>query len=187
MNKKLDTALQRSSKIKTRQTDLVQDQNHLIVTIRGQKVILDADLARLYGVITKTLNQAVKRNSKRFPEPFMFQLTEKEHLNLRSQFVTSSRHGGRRYLPYVFTEHGVLMAANVLNSTRAITMSVEIILAFVRLRRLALSVEDLAKKVNTLERGFQQHGKQIKVVFDAIRKLMAPPDPPRKKIGFRKD
>lgn len=117
----------------------------------------------------------------------MFQLREEEFENLRSQFVTSRGHGGRRYLPYVFTEHGVLMAANVLNSPRAITMSVEVILAFVRLRRLALSVDELTKKVDRLERGFQQHGEQLKDVFNAVRQLMAPPDPPRRKIGFCKD
>jgi hypothetical protein len=163
---------------------LIQNPSDFIGTLRGQKVILDADLAKLYGVTTKALNQAAKRNPKRFPGPFMFQLTREEFNAMRSQFVTSSKRN-IRYMPFAFTEHGALMAANVLNSTRAITMSVEIVLAFVRLRRLTLSVEDLTKKVNELEQGFQQHGKQLKAVFDAIRTLMAPPNPPSKKIGFR--
>jgi len=163
---------------------MVQDQSRFIVTIRGQKVIMDADLAKLYGVTTKVLNQAVKRNPKRFPEPFMFQLTREEFDVMRSQFVTASKRN-IRYMPFAFTEHGVLMAANVLNSIRAITMSVEIVLAFVRLRRLTLSVEKITKRMDALELGFQQHDKQLKDVFDTIRMLMAPSNPPSKKIGFR--
>jgi len=158
----------------------------LIIRIRGQAVILDADLATLYGVETRTLNQQVKRHKDRFPESFAFQLTEKEWKSLRSQIVISKPgRGGRRYMPYVFTEHGVLMAANVLNSTQAIKASVTIVEAFVKLRRMALSVEGLARKVATMEK---KYDKQFSVVFDAIRELiMAPDEPSRKITGFKQD
>ncbi len=157
---------------------------HLILTIRGHKVILDADLSALYGVPTKALNQAVKRNSDRFPASFLFQLTAEEARELlrsRSQNVTLKRGQNIKYLPRAFTEHGALMAATVLNSPTAIRMSVEIISAFVRLRQMALSVEELARKVHSLERKYEG---QFKVVFDALRQLLTPPEPPRKKIGF---
>lgn len=136
---------------------------------------------------TKVLNQAVKRNQDRFPQEFMFQISKEEATKIRSQIVTLKTQGHFRYLPYVFTEHGTLMAANVLNSPQAVKMSVAIVQAFIRLRRLTISVEDMTKKVDKLERGFQRHDKQLKAVFDAIRTLMAPPDSPSKKIGFRKD
>lgn len=159
---------------------------HKIFVIRGHKVMLDADLAELYGVPTKALNQAVKRNKKRFPHPFMLQLTQDELYSLRSQNVTASKRNVR-FLPYAFTEYGALMAANVLNSPRAVAMSVKIIMVFVRLRQMTLSVDELAKKIHALEKGFQQHGKQFEVVFEAIRQLMTPPDPPRRRIGFHRD
>ncbi len=148
-------------------------------------MLLDSDLAALYGVPTKALNQAVKRNIERFPAEFAFQLTREEFDDLRSQIVTSSSHGGRRFLPHVFTEHGALMAANVLNSSRAVTMSVTIVKTFVKLRRFALSVDELGRKVDVLEKGFRQHGQQFELVFKAIRQLMEPPaEPPKRKIGF---
>jgi ORF6N domain len=154
----------------------------LIFSVRKQRVILDAHLAVLYGVSTGALNQAVKRNHERFPEDFMLQLSQAEFDNLKSQNVISSSHGGRRSLPYVFTEHGALMAANVLNSQRATAMSVAVVRAFVRLRQMVLSVEELARKFDSLERKYDA---QFKVIFDAVRELMQPPpDPPRKKIGF---
>ena len=157
----------------------------LIVTVRDQRVILDADLAVLYGVSTKVLNQAVRRNQERFPKAFLFQLTRSEWLNdLKSQIVTSNIRGGRRSPPFAFTEHGALMAANVLNSERAILMSVELINAFIRLRQMALSVEELAGKVDALERGFRQHGEQFQVVFDALRQLLNSPEKPKPRIGF---
>jgi hypothetical protein len=128
------------------------------------------------------LNQAVKRNHKHFPEDFMLQLSQAEYDDLKSQNVISSSHGGRRSLPHVFTEHGALMAANVLNSERATAMSVAVVRAFVRLRQMVLSVDELARKVNSLERKYDA---QFKVIFDAVRELMQPPpDPPRKRIGF---
>jgi len=154
----------------------------LILTIRGQRVILDADLAALYSVPTKRLNERVRRNAERFPEDFVFRLTEKEAQNLRSQFATSSFHGGRRYLPYAFTEHGTLMAANVLNSPRAIAMSVEVVRAFIQMRRMVVSVGALSRKIDALE---EKYDSQFKKVFAAIRELMMPPLPPRKSIGFK--
>jgi len=154
-----------------------------IVTIGNQRVILDADLAQLYGVPTKVLNQAIKRNASRFPADFMFQLSEAETAALRSQNVTSNvGRGGRRYRPFVFTEHGVVMAANVLNSPRAVQISVLVIRTFVRLRQLLATHADLARKLVELE---NKYDRQFKVVFDAIRQLMAPPEVPAKPpIGF---
>ena len=141
-----------------------------ILFIRTQKVILDADLAVLYGVDTRVLVQAVKRNSDRFPPDFMFQLTKQEFDNLRSQLVTSSW-GGRRYPPYAFTEQGVSMLSSVLRSKRAILVNIEIMRAFVHLRRMLASHADLARKLAALE---TKYDAQFKVVFDAIRELMAP-------------
>jgi len=152
-----------------------------ILMIRGERVMLDADLAQLYGVATKVLVQAVKRNAERFPLDFMFQLTPDEFANLRSQIVTSSW-GGRRYPPYAFTEHGVAMLSSVLSSGRAIEVNVEIVRTFVRLRRLLGSHEDLARKLKELEKRYDA---QFRVVFDAIRQLMAPPEKARRSIGFR--
>jgi phage regulator Rha-like protein len=156
----------------------------LIHRVRGQAVILDADLAALYGVTTKRLNEQIRRNRQRFPEDFAFQLSEQEWNALRSQFATSNERGGRRYRPYAFTEHGAIMAANVLNSERAVQMSVAVVRAFIKLRRMALSVEALARKVNQLENKYDE---RFRFVFDAIRELMTPPDPPRRRIGFSKD
>ena len=152
-----------------------------IVRIRGHAVILDVDLAALYGVETKRLNQQYRRNIKRFPKDFAFQLTAHEWKNLRLQNATSSEHGGRRVPPIAFTEHGVIMAANVLHTEYAQEMSVAVVRAFVQLRRMALSVESLARKVNSLEKKYDEH---FSVVFDAIRQLMAIPDRPQRKIGF---
>jgi hypothetical protein len=159
----------------------VQPQpSEYITRIRGCSVIIDSDLAALYGVTTGRLNEQVKRNKNRFPEDFHFQLTEKEWKALRSQNAISKR-GGRRYPPYAFTEHGAVMAANILNSDQAIEMSVAVVRAFVKLRRMALSIEGLAKKVDRLEK---EHDKKFQIVFDAIRQLINQPEPPRKKIGF---
>ena len=154
-----------------------------ILLIRGHKIILDADLAALYGVETKQLIRAVKRNLPRFPDDFMFQLTEKESENLRYHFGTSSQWGGRRYPLYAFTEQGVAMLSSVLRSKRAIQVNIEIMRAFVRLRRILASHADLARKLDALE---QKYDTQFKVVFDAIRQLMAPPEQksPKRRIGF---
>ena len=162
-------------------TTLVKPIEARILLVRSERVMLDADLAELYGVATKVLIQAVKRNAERFPVDFMFQLTRDEFANLRSRFVTSSW-GGRRYPPYVFTEHGVAMLSSVLNSGKAIHVNVEIVRAFVRLRRLLGSHEELARKLAELEKRYDA---QFRVVFDAIRQLMAPPTKPRRAIGFK--
>ena len=152
-----------------------------IIFIRSQKVMLDADLASLYDVETKSLVQAVKRNIDRFPEDFMFQLTQQEFDDLRSQIVTSSW-GGRRYPPYAFTEQGIAMLSSVLRSKRAIHVNIEIMRAFVQLRRMLASHEDLARKLSDLEKKYDT---QFKVVFDAIRELMTPPEPKKKRaMGF---
>jgi hypothetical protein len=145
--------------------------------IRGQTVMFDADLAALYGVETRALVQAVKRNAERFPQDFMFQLTDKEAEHLRSHFVTSSW-GGRRYNPYAFTEHGVAMLSSVLRSKRAVEVNITIVRTFVRLRRILATNEDLARKV-------AQHDRQIAVLFDQVKHLLEPPPAPKKPpIGF---
>ena len=154
-----------------------------IYLIRGEKVMLDRDLALLYQVNTKTLNRAVKRNLKRFPLDFMFQLTTDETDVLRYQIGTSNKgRGGRRYLPYAFTEQGVAMLSSVLNSECAIIVNIEIMRAFVKLRQLLASNTELARRLDELE---SKYDKQFKIVFDAIRYLMATPVPSRKEIGFR--
>ena len=156
-----------------------------IYLIRGQKVMLDNDLAELYKVETRTLIQAVKRNTKRFPLDFMFQLNNQEVISLRSQIVISKTgRGGRRYLPYVFTEQGVAMLSSVLNSDRAIEVNIQIMRAFVKLREMIASHKELAKKLDELE---SKYDEQFKVVFDAIRELMTPSVPKKSKIGFRRE
>jgi leucyl aminopeptidase len=174
-----------------------------IVMLRGERVLPDVDLATLYCVTTKALNQAVKRNAERFPEDFAFQLTATEAVNLKSQLATASsqhtdsqvdprnrsqivtssqKHRDPRFRPWVFTEYGALMAANVLRSKRAVQMSVTVVRAFVRLREMIASHKVLARRLDELE---ARYDTQFKVVFDAIRELMVPPEPPRKRrIGF---
>ena len=143
--------------------------------------MLDVDLAELYGVETKVLNQAVKRNIERFPEDFMFQLSWEEFDFLRSQSVTSSQWGGRRYPPYAFSEQGVAMLSSVLRSKRAVLVNIAIMRAFVHLRQILSSHTELASKLNELEKRYDA---QFKVVFEKIKKLMTPPEPKRKRIGF---
>jgi hypothetical protein len=162
-----------------------------ILLLRGQKVMLDSDLAELYGVETKVLNQAVRRNKERFPEDFMFQLTadEAEKLtfhprasSLRSQIVTSNKgRGGRRYLPVAFTEQGVAMLSSVLRSKRAVEVNIAIMRAFVKLREMLASNHELARRLDRMERNYDA---KFKIVFDAIRELMKPPEKPRRTIGF---
>ena len=153
-----------------------------IVLMRGQKVMLSTHLAELYEVEPRVLVQAVKRNITRFPEDFMFQLSTEEFADLKSQFVISSWGGSRRAAPYAFTEQGVAMLSSVLRSGRAIHVNVEIMRAFVRLRQMLASNADLARKLATLEKKYDA---QFKIVFDAIRELMAPPEPKKKRpIGF---
>jgi len=156
-----------------------------IFVLRGQRVILDRDLAELYSVAVRHLNQQVKRNAKRFPLAFRFQLSAHELKILRSQNVISSeRHGGARYLPFAFTEHGAIMAATVLNSERAIQMSVFVVLAFVRLRRAIAGNRHILTKLAQLERRLEGHDADIQDLMDAIRELMTPPQPTRTRIGF---
>jgi len=157
-----------------------------ILLIRGKKVMLDRDLALLYEVPTKRLNEQVKRNIKRFPPDFMLQLTKKEFENLKSHFATSSW-GGTRKLPMVFTEQGVAMLSTVLNSERAIMVNIQIMRTFTKLRELFATHKDLQRKIETLEGKYKQHDKQFKVVFEAIRQLLEPPPVPEKpkgRIGF---
>jgi hypothetical protein len=156
-----------------------------IFVLRGQRVILDSDLAELYGVQVRHLNQQVKRNAKRFPLAFRFQLSAHESKILRSQNVISSEgHGGARYLPYAFTEHGAIMAATVLNSERAIEMSVFVVLAFVRMRRAIAGHRHILTKLAPLERRLEKHDADIQDLMDAIRELMTPEEPNRRHIGF---
>ncbi|PYK54904.1 MAG: DNA-binding protein [Verrucomicrobia bacterium] len=144
--------------------------------------MLDSDLARLYGVEARALNQAVARNRKRFPADFMFQLTPREYESLRSQIVTSKTgRGGRRYRPYAFTEQGVAMLSSVLRSTRAVEVNIAIMRTFVQLRRLMDTNRDLARKIKALEKKYDE---QFAVVFEAIKELITPPEPPKKQIGF---
>jgi hypothetical protein len=158
----------------------------LIRVIRGQRVMFDADLAKLYGVTTKALNQAVKRNAGRFPEDFAYQLTPQEVANLRSQTVTSSEdHGGRRYSPWVFTEHGVAMLSSVLRSRQAIRVNIEIMRAFVRLRRLLATPGELVQQLTQLAETVQLHDKQIKTIAEILSQMMVQPPPPKGRIGFQ--
>ena len=164
----------------------------VIRIIRGQRVILDSDLAKIYGTSTMRLNEQVKRNQKRFPADFMFRLTKNEWDSLISQIAISKGRGGRRKLPYAFTEHGAVMAANVLNSERAVAMSVYVVRAFVKLRELLASSDELAKKLDALERKLtgrlNTHEKAIIELFAQIRRLLKPPppqpEPKRQRIGF---
>jgi hypothetical protein len=196
----------------------------LILTLRGQKVILDADLAGLYGVQTRRLNEQVKRNADRFPEDLMFQLTDQEWRNLksqnatsslqpakneeveflrsqivtlnsgesdaanRSQFVTTSSHGGRRKLPFVFTEHGVLMAAMVLNSPKAVAMSLFVIRAFVRMREQLAANAAILKRLAEIDKTLLEHDQALGLIWKQLQPLLAPPpDPPKRRIGFHQD
>ena len=161
----------------------VQDVETSILSIRGERVILDSALAKLYGVTTERLNQQVRRNAVRFPPDFMFELTKEEHESLILQFARSKRgRGGRRKLPLVFTEYGAIMAANVLNSQQAVRASVEVVRTFVHLRKILASNHELARKLEELEK---KYDRQFRVVFDAIRELMERPPSKRKQIGFR--
>jgi hypothetical protein len=152
-----------------------------IVLVREQKVMLDRDLAELYGVTTGNLNKAVKRNLDRFPPDFMFQLKQEEYESLRFQFGILKKGQHSKYLPYAFTEQGVAMLSSVLRSKRAVHANIEIMRAFVRLRQFLSAHKELKQKLEEME---MKYDEQFQVVFEAIRQLMTPPDPPRKRIGF---
>ena len=173
-------------KMPTRQGRPLTAVESRIFFLRNQRVILDSDIAELYGVPVKVLNQQIKRNRERFPSDFVFQLTEKEHRVLRSQIVTSKEgRGGRRYTPYAFTEHGAIMAATVLNSERAVQMSVFVVRAFVRLREMLATNRKLAGKIDELENRLETHDSTIQELIEAIKELMTPEEPPRIRIGFQ--
>ena len=168
---------------------IIKDVGSLIITIRNQKVIVDSDLAEIYGVETRRLNEQVKRNPERFPEDFIFKLTKEETdywLRSRSQIAILQRGKNIKYLPYAFTEHGAIMAANVLNNPQAVRMSVFVVRAFVKLREMMATHKELAHKLAELERKLQNHDESIRSLVVAIRRLMAPPEPepPKKRIGF---
>lgn len=155
-----------------------------ILNIRGQRVMLDSELARIYGVTTKRLNEQVKRSLDRFPDDFMFQLSEEEEVNLRAQLKSANSHGGRRTKYYVFTEHGAIMLASVLNTPIAVAASIQVVRAFISLRKMLSSHQELSKKLDALERKYDY---QFKVVFDAIRELTLIPESPKKIIGIKND
>jgi len=156
-----------------------------IYVIRGQRVMLDRDLAELYGVETKRLKEQVRRNINRFPESFMFELTSEEHKTLRTQFATLKRGRHSKYPPFVFTEHGILMLSSVLNSELAIKMSVQIIETFVQLRKLANNYEEIMNKINQME---SQNNEQFSEIYEVLQRLLSKPEEkPRKEIGYKAD
>ena len=159
---------------------------HKIFLLRSQKIMLSIHLAKLYGLEIRSLVQAVKRNTERFPEDFMFQLTEIEYTNLKSQFVISSW-GGRRHPPYAFTEQGVAMLSSVLHSKKAVQVNIAIMRAFVKLRQILFHHKELAYKLKGLERKISRHDEDIQNIFEAIRQLMIPPEKPKRRIGFHAD
>jgi len=165
------------------ETDLPLES--LIRTIRGKKVLLDSDLAAIYGVQTKRLNEQVKRNAVRFPQDFCFQLEREEEAGLRSQIATSKGRGGRTYLPYAFTEHGALMAANVLKSHEAVKMSVHVVRAFIKQRELLAGQAEILKKLAQMDAKLLKHDDALRVIWQELQPLLAPPPaPPPKQIGF---
>ena len=181
----IDRRTDGSSEIMTSR-ETIPIENSILV-LRGQRVILAADLAKIYGVETRVLNQAVKRNRERFPEDFTFRLTREEAAVLadsRSHNVILKRGENIKYLPYVFTEHGAIMAANVLNSPHAVRMSVYVVRAFIRLRHTVAFRKEIMIKLDELEQKFTAHDSDIKRLFATVRQLMAPPEPKKKKIGF---
>lgn len=172
----------RADMSKKRALQRIEEGIHLV---RGQRVMLDSDLASIYGVTTKRLNEQFKRNRARFPEDFAFQLSGDEMNALRSQFATSNKRGGRRYLPWVFTEHGAIMLASVLNSPVAVAASVRVVRAFVRLREMIASNAQLSQRLAELERTMDTHDEAIAELFATIRQLIEPPEPKEKReIGF---
>lgn len=159
-----------------------------VLTIRGQKIMVDEDLALLYDIPTKVLIQTIKRNKDRFPEDFMFQINQDEYTSIEPHLVKMRKgRGGRRYLPYAFTEQGVAMLSSVLNSDRAVRVNIEIMRVFVRLRHVLLSSDKVAQKLDELEKAVETHDKQIQTIFSAIRQLITPEQPPKRRIGFGVD
>jgi len=166
---------------------ILKDVGSLIITIRNQKVIVDRDLAEIYGVETRRLNEQVRRNPERFPEDFVFRLTKEEAdywLGSRSQIAILKRGRNIKYLPYAFTEHGAIMAANVLNSPQAVRISVFVVRAFIKLREMLSTHKELAQKLAELERKLQNHDESIQSLVVAVRQLMTPSEPKKRPIGF---
>ena len=174
------------AKRQPRQIEIVPEQiDSLVHVVRGQRVMLDSDLARLYGVTTKRVNEQVARNRERFPEDFAYQLTQQEVTALRSQIATSKRgRGGLRYLPWVFTEHGVAMLSSVLRSPTAVRVNIEIMRAFVRLRRLMATPGELVEQLTRLAQTVQVHDQQIQSIIKALNAMLEQPESPRRRIGF---
>ncbi len=174
-----------NNNLKIDQQDVENTIKQRIYIIRNTRVMIDADLAKLYGVSTKVFNQAIKRNINRFPEDFMFQLSEDDIENLRSQFVTSSSdYGGRRYLPYVFTEHGVAMLSSVLNSERAVAMNIFIIRAFIKIRELVVSNKELTLEVEVIKNKQKDQGRLIANIQSVVTQMIERPIKQKGKIGF---
>jgi hypothetical protein len=182
----------KTKNMSSRSLSHMENISSLIRTIRGQKVLLDSDLAKIYGTTTRILNRAMQRNRKRFPADFMFQLTQEEFENLKSQFGPSSSHGGRRKLPYAFTEKGAVMTANILNSAEAVRMSIFVVRAFIEMRELLGGTKELAKQLAALEKKLTERldGHEVAII-EVLRRVMdildpppPPPDPPRRQIGF---
>lgn len=174
-----------SRKVSKSQLTIYKRVEGMIFSLRGEKVTLDSDLASIYGVTTARLNQQVKRNTERFPSDFIFQLTKREFDSLMLQIATSNgSRGGRRKLPFAFTEHGAIMAANVLNSYKAVQMSVLVVRAFVQIRKNVISYGRLTKRLQELERKVTHHDYDIKEIVEAIRQLMAPPEKSKRSYGF---
>ncbi len=160
----------------------IQDKIYLI---RGRRVMLDSDLAKLYGVSTSRLNEAIKRNQLRFPEDFMYQLTLEEVRTLTSQFAISNEgRGGRRHRPYVFTEQGIAMLSGVLNSKKAVEVNIAIMRTFVKMRQMIFAHRELSKKLEELEQRIESHDEEIQSIFEAMRQLMEGPEKPKRRIGF---
>ncbi|MFA7421518.1 MAG: ORF6N domain-containing protein [Melioribacteraceae bacterium] len=173
------------SKISKAQLALYKRIEGMIFTLRGEKVILDSDLAAIYGVTTARLNQQIKRNKERFPDDFLFTLNKKEFDDLMLQIATSNPvRGGRRKLPFVFTEHGTIMVANILNSSKAVQMSVLVVRAFVQIRRDVVAYSELHKRLIELEQKVVNHDNDIRAIVEAIRQLMAPPEKSKRPFGF---
>lgn len=174
-----------SRKVPKTQLTVYKRVEGMIFSLRGEKVILDSDLASIYGVTTARLNQQVKRNADRFPRDFIFQLSKKEFESLMLQFATSNgSRGGRRKLPFAFTEHGAIMAANILNSNKAVQMSVLVVRAFVQIRKNIVSYGKITKRLQEIERKVARHDYNIEEIVEAIRQLMAPPEKSKRSYGF---
>lgn len=184
MRESVSQGTERSLILKANTVVRAEQIESIILSIRGCKVILDNDLAHLYGVTTGNLNKAVKRNLDRFPNDFMFQLRQEEYDSLRFHFGILKRGRHSKYLPYVFTEQGVAMLSSVLRSKRAVQVNIEIMRAFVRLREILSTHKELARRLDQLEERMTDHDEQIVAIFEAIRQLMTPPERERKKIGF---